>query len=207
MTVRQAFYQAEVKGLVEKEETGYDKVQRVLLKLRKKEGCLTPGLATFAYKAAQEITEHFWQGKRTYVYYLGDWDPSGVQAAEDLEKKLREHSPLGSSWFQRLALFPSQVYGTPKLPTRDIKDKDTRAQNFRRKFGVNECTELDALPPDELRFLVRDAIESHLPDGYIEDIKFAEEEERRLFARIMEDIKGTLPKDHIAYWYGFSDEE
>jgi hypothetical protein len=36
MTVRQAFYQAEVKGLVEKEETGYDKVQRALLKLRKK---------------------------------------------------------------------------------------------------------------------------------------------------------------------------
>jgi hypothetical protein len=35
MTIRQAFYQAEVKGLVEKEESGYDKVQRALMKLRK----------------------------------------------------------------------------------------------------------------------------------------------------------------------------
>ena len=35
MTVRQVFYQAEVHGLVEKAETGYMKVQRALMALRK----------------------------------------------------------------------------------------------------------------------------------------------------------------------------
>jgi hypothetical protein len=35
MTVRQVFYQAEVQGLVEKSETGYDKVQRDLVHLRR----------------------------------------------------------------------------------------------------------------------------------------------------------------------------
>ena len=34
MTVRQVFYQAVVRGLVEKEETGYDKVQADLTKMR-----------------------------------------------------------------------------------------------------------------------------------------------------------------------------
>lgn len=37
MTVRQVFYQATVRGLVEKEETGYDKVQTVLAKMRRDE--------------------------------------------------------------------------------------------------------------------------------------------------------------------------
>jgi hypothetical protein len=35
MTVRQVFYQATVRGLVEKEESGYDKVQTDLTKLRR----------------------------------------------------------------------------------------------------------------------------------------------------------------------------
>ena len=39
MTVRQVFYQATVNGLVEKEETGYDKVQRLLATMRR-EGAL-----------------------------------------------------------------------------------------------------------------------------------------------------------------------
>jgi hypothetical protein len=34
MTIRQAYYQAEVRGLVEKEETGYRKVQQGITKLR-----------------------------------------------------------------------------------------------------------------------------------------------------------------------------
>jgi hypothetical protein len=41
----------------------------------------------------------------------------------------------------------------------------------------------------------------------MEHIQFVETEERELFTRMMEDIKGPLPKDHIAYQYGFSDEE
>jgi hypothetical protein len=107
---------------------------------------------TFAYEAAEEINHHFWRGnKGTYVYYLGDWDPSGVQSAEALEKKLKEHATPAAFQFERLALLPDQVYGPPKLPTRRIKDKDTRTESFRRKFAVNECAELDALPADELR--------------------------------------------------------
>ena len=35
MTVRQVFYQATVHGLVPKEETGYDTVQRILAKMRR----------------------------------------------------------------------------------------------------------------------------------------------------------------------------
>ena len=37
MTVRQVFYQATVHGIVEKEETGYDKIQRTLAAMRREE--------------------------------------------------------------------------------------------------------------------------------------------------------------------------
>src|SRR4051812_36509159 len=42
MTVRQVFYQATVRGIVEKAETGYDKVQRDLVEMRR-EGTLPYG--------------------------------------------------------------------------------------------------------------------------------------------------------------------
>ena len=48
--------------------------------------------------------------------------------------------------------------------------------------------ELDAIPPEILRTLVRDTIEQHLPDGFMDDIRFAEAEEKRVFARMIGEI-------------------
>ena len=50
-----------------------------------------------------------------------------------------------------------------------------------RNFSV----ELDALPPEELRFLVRSVIEEHLPEGHMENIRFAEAEERQGFSQLL----------------------
>jgi hypothetical protein len=46
MTVRQVFYQATVRGLVQKEESGYDKVQTDLTKLRRAGEIPTSGSQT-----------------------------------------------------------------------------------------------------------------------------------------------------------------
>jgi len=46
MTVRQVFYWATVQGLVEKAETGYDKVKNDLTLLRRSGRCPTTGLPT-----------------------------------------------------------------------------------------------------------------------------------------------------------------
>jgi hypothetical protein len=49
------------------------------------------------------------------------------------------------------------------LPPLRIKTSDTRAAAFRREFG-NRCVELDALPPEELRSRVRQAIEGQIDE-------------------------------------------
>ena len=46
--------------------------------------------------------------------------------------------------------------------------------------------ELDAIPPDILRTLVRNTIEPHLPNGFMDGIRFAEAEEKRVFARMIQ---------------------
>src|SRR5262249_21662214 len=46
MTVRQVFYQATVRGLVEKAESGYGKVQTDLTVMRRVGGCPTTGSPT-----------------------------------------------------------------------------------------------------------------------------------------------------------------
>lgn len=46
------------------------------------------------------------------------------------------------------------------LPTRPTKKDDKRARNFK-----GESVELDAMPPDALRQLVRDCITQHIEPG------------------------------------------
>ena len=59
----------------------------------------------------------------------------------------------------RLAIHPADIKAF-KLPPQKIKDSDSRAAAFKRKYGSNAATiELDALPVAELRRRVREAIE------------------------------------------------
>ena len=41
---------------------------------------------TFIYEAAEQIKDI---GKQTYIYHLGDFDPSGVDAAYKIRDELR----------------------------------------------------------------------------------------------------------------------
>jgi hypothetical protein len=63
---------------------------------------------------------------------------------------------------ERLAILEEDIRRF-KLPPLRVKLQDPRAAGFRRTFG-NQAVELDALPPDELRRRVREAVESHI-DG------------------------------------------
>ncbi|MFI0849157.1 hypothetical protein [Mesorhizobium sp. IMUNJ 23232] len=115
----------------------------------------------------------------TFIYHLGDYDPSGVNAAETIETTLRQMAPAAEIHFRRLAVWPSQVMQW-KLPTRPTKVSDTRS----RGFG-DISVELDAIPPDRLRRLVEDAITQHLPPDQFRVLKAAEESERELIAALV----------------------
>ncbi|MGH7106804.1 MAG: hypothetical protein ACREFT_09875 [Acetobacteraceae bacterium] len=247
-TVRQVFYQATVRGAIEKTEGGYDRVQRALVVLRRTgriefrkitdstrwqikpttysslqdaleetarlyrravwadvdsyveiwlekdalAGVVHPitskydvalmvargfSSLSFLHSAAEDINA---LEKPAYIYHLGDHDPSGVCAALKIEETLREYAPDAEIHFERLAVLPEQITAW-NLPTRPTKQTDSRAKTFR-----GESVELDAIHPDELRQLVRHAIEEHLPTGQLEALRVAEESERemlRIFAK------------------------
>ena len=123
-------------------------------------------------QAAGSAIDHI--GKDAHIYHLGDYDPSGVDAANKIEAGLREFAPNTFISFTRLAVLPEQIEKW-SLPSRPTKRSDSRA----RGFG-DRSVELDAIPPDKLRLLVEGAIDKHLPARELEVLKIAESSERAL---------------------------
>jgi hypothetical protein len=109
-----------------------------------------------------------------HIYHLGDYDPSGQDAARAIEETLREMAPEAEIHFLRLAVTPWQITNLD-LPTRPTKATDSRA----RGFG-NVSVELDAIPPNLLRAVVEAAVEAHLPPEQYAVLKVAEANEQRL---------------------------
>jgi len=245
MTVRQVFYQATVRGLIEKTENGYDKIQKTLGNMRV-EGQLPWGWIvdntrmqrkprtynnlmdalshtelmyrralwrdadayveiwlekdalsgvvypvtekydvplmvargyssiSFLYAAAEAIER---QVKPAYIYHLGDFDPSGVNAGEKIEETLRKYAPDSEIHFERIAVSQAQIAAW-RLPSRPTKKTDTRTKRFTQRFGNVESVELDAIAPDQLRKLVEDAITRHISAHELHIAKVAEESER-----------------------------
>jgi hypothetical protein len=246
MTVRQVFYQATVRGIVEKTEAGYAKVQTDLVVMRRSgilpyewladntrwqrkprtfnsvshaleetarfyrralwtdagayvevwlekdalAGVVLPVTAefdvplmvargyaslSFLHTAAEYISS---LDVPVFIYHLGDFDPSGVNAGEKIEETLRDMAPDAELYFERIAVTHAQIeeWG---LPTRPTKASDSRAKGF-----GDISVELDAIEPNRLRELVREVLEAHLPPEQFEVLKAAEESERELLTMI-----------------------
>jgi len=248
MIVRQVFYQASVRGIVDKSESGYTKVQTDLVQMRRA-GVLPydwladntrwqrkPNTFTSVQEALEETARFYrkalwadadayvelWLEKDalagvvypitsmydvplmvargyaslsflhsaaeyinsldvpTYIYHFGDFDPSGVNAGEKIEQTLREMAPDAEIYFERVAVTREQITAW-NLPTRPTKKTDSRAKNF-----GDVSVELDAIEPDQLRDLVEQAIQRHLPAHQFRILKEAEASERELLTRLVD---------------------
>jgi hypothetical protein len=116
-------------------------------------------------------------GKPTYIFHFGDLDPSGVDAARDIEAKLRRYAPDAEIHFERPAVTRAQA-DEWNLPTRPTKQTDTRAKKF-----SGTSVELDAIPARKLRELVRECIERHVDKQKLEFLRVAERSERELLTK------------------------
>lgn len=262
-TVRQVYYQAVVRGLIEKTEREYDRVQVALVKLRETgkvpwgyvvdstrwvrqlDSWASPAAAVeaaarvyrksiwmdakvvpeiwlekdalsgvvfdvtaewdvglytargyaslpFLHSAAEAIAERWrMKGKKTAIYHLGDFDPSGRDAARAIRDRLAEFCiDLGVTYYEgdprvclgftfgELAVTPEQIEDLD-LPLRPTKKTDSRARAFEKKYGAGGSVELDAIHPDTLRELVATAIEEHMPRQQLEVLRTVEAEERQ----------------------------
>lgn len=127
---------------------------------------------TFLHDAATDIAA---TGVPHFIYHLGDFDPSGVEAGKQIEERLREYAPNAEIHFERLAVTISQIADW-SLPTRETKQSDTRA----KKFGYDFSCELDAIDPAQLRELVADAITEHLPGDLDQTIAWQEADRQEI---------------------------
>ncbi len=132
---------------------------------------------SFLNSAAELMADRTWP---TFIYYLGDHDPSGVDIPRVVEENLREMAPEADIRFERLAVLPDQIINM-ELPTRPTKKTDTRSKGFR-----GESVEVDAIAPDELRGLVGDAITSHIDQDALDRQLHQEELERETLALMPE---------------------
>lgn len=135
---------------------------------------------TFAYSAVDRLRD---TGKTLVVYALYDFDRSGQDAALSLQEKVER---FGREFdvpveFKQLGLHHSQVLDMG-LPTRPAKRQTVADQRWPHDFAA----ELDAIPPDDLRDMVRDAIEGHLPKWQLEYLKQVENEERQTLRRFIQ---------------------
>lgn len=127
---------------------------------------------TFAYGAVNDLRD---TGKMLVIYALYDFDRSGQDAAYSLQEKLER---FGTEFdvhvsFRQLGLSYEQVTEL-SLPTRPAK-RNTAAD---RRWPFDFAAELDAIPPDTIRDMVRSAIEKHLPQSELHHLKKIEQAER-----------------------------
>ena len=112
------------------------------------------GSATVVYGVA---TESLQDPRSLHVFYVGDWDPSGLCMSErDLPERIERYQ--GDVNIERIAL-TAQDTQTPDLPgfAADTKSKDSRYKWFVDHYGPR-CWELDALSPVLLRERLEQAI-------------------------------------------------
>lgn len=130
---------------------------------------------SFLSGAAEAIAE---KNKPTFLYYFGDYDPSGMDIPRFVEAEIKKLAPHESVYFQRVAVTPEQILEL-HLPTRPTKQTDSRAKNF-----VGESVEVDAIPPRRLREMAEACITQHIDKDSLERTQKIERLEKVTLRRI-----------------------
>jgi hypothetical protein len=113
------------------------------------------------------------RGRPVHIIYIGDYDPAGVLIDKKIEEDLRLHLPDHEIQFHRIAITKDQI-DLMGLPTKPAKVGDKRG-GF-----VGGTVEAEAMPAGQMRQLLRDKIESFIPDRLLEINEVAEESERMM---------------------------
>lgn len=94
--------------------------------------------------------------KECFLYYVGDYDPSGLAIYESIKKRLIKYG-VNVEIPDRIALTEDQIEKY-RLPSDRAKKTDKNYDKFVEKTGSDRVVELDSLPPDILRKIIEDCI-------------------------------------------------
>lgn len=107
-------------------------------------------------EAGQRFMNAIEHGKKPYLFYLGDHDPSGMDMTRDVGERITTFILGEQVKVVRLALNMNQVqrWNPPENPA---KENDSRFDNYQELYG-DKSWELDAVEPRMLASLVENAI-------------------------------------------------
>lgn len=108
------------------------------------------------WRAGMRMAGYIKKGQRPVIFHLTDHDPSGLDMTEDLKRRLELFAGV-PVLVQRIALTSTQVHQFAP-PPNPVKKTDSRMAEYVRKTGLNMCWEMDALPPDVIQRVIRDAV-------------------------------------------------
>jgi hypothetical protein len=146
---------------------------------------------SYLYEAAEAIAA---EGKPAFLYYFGDYDPSGLDITRAVEARLREFAPEADITFERVAVTEEQI-DAMRLPTRPTKRTDSRSKGFDR-----ESVEVDAIPPKTLKAIAEHCITRHVDQRAYEQMKLVEAAERKT-------LEAIAAADWSSRTEGYLDEE
>jgi len=140
---------------------------------------------TFAHAIAED-----WKriNKDIYVYYIGDFDPSGMDLERSIRETITRYADGVTFHWKRLAILPKHFDEFDILPLKP-KKKDKRYKKFVAAHG-KKCAEVEAIPANMLRQLVREAIESQIPQESWSRLKNIEATERNTWHELMDTLRG-----------------
>ena len=138
---------------------------------------------SFLHEAGQGLER---TGKPAYIYYFGDYDPSGVDIPRVTERELRKFAPNTEINFEILAVTGEEQIKELNLITRPTKKSDLRSKKF-----IGESVEVDAIPSKTLRKMADQVISNHISNDEIFRIRDIEELERETLMQLAPYISGN----------------
>lgn len=121
------------------------------------------------------------------VLIVSDFDPDGEMIAESFGRSMRDDFKLADVHPIKVALNADQVKEYHLPPGGPAKKTSTNYKRFVGKYG-KQSWELEALPPDDLQEIVREAILSVIDvDAYNDEVEREEED-----AKFLEGVRKTV---------------
>jgi hypothetical protein len=136
--------------------------------------------ASFAHSAAMTYRN---DPRPVIIYYVGDYDPAGLEIEANLADKLQVYSGRDDMTIERVACTPQQIaeldlIGSPPKK-RAWKHPTLGQQPFR-----GQAVEVEAIDAPILREVVKGAVTSHLNPVSLSVTRMVEEQERQALLRM-----------------------
>jgi len=148
-----------------------------------------------AYSAGKRLARMRQQGYEPVIFHLGDHDPSGIDMTRDNTERVSEYAGYQIE-LVRLGLNMDQVERYSLTPNY-AKDTDSRFSDYLDTYG-DESWELDALEPQVIMDLIKDALQARIDQSKWDASMEQEEFERNKLRAVAEYWDDALDAAELA---------